>query len=90
VTVTVSNPVPFLVGFVLVAAHIVHRLVWGTWKYRHNAGPSRNFDSEFERAIEEFRRTDWRWPFIFAGPFVGGVLTYVAWWAVYLLARWLW
>jgi len=74
VTVTVSNPVPFLVGFVLVAAHTVHRFVWRTWKYRHNAGPLGNLDGEF----------------MLAAPFVGGVLTYVAWWAVYLLARWLW
>lgn len=70
---------PFAVGFIGGLAFSLWGLYDGSWRMRHNAGPRWEYDSEYHRAWVAFTQTDWRWSVLLGSPFAVGVVLWLVW-----------
>jgi len=70
---------PFALGFAIGVGLSLYGLYDGTWKMRHSIQNPWDYDSEYAKAWASFKRTDWNWGVLLGGPFVLGVVVWLVW-----------
>lgn len=77
---------PFVVGVVAGLCFSVYGLYDGTWKTRHTVQNPWEYQTEYEKAVESFKRTDWNWGVLCGAPFVGGAIVWCVWFVLSVIA----
>lgn len=70
---------PFALGFVIGLGISLWALFDASWRMRHNAGPTWEYDSEYHRAYANLKRMNLRWSVLLGTPFVLGVVLWLVW-----------
>lgn len=77
---------PFAVGFTIGFGLSLYGLYQGTWKMRHSVQNPWDYETEYEKAWAEFKRTDWNWSVLGGVPFIVGTVAWLIWFLLSILA----